>query len=128
MAKQAKFLFFVWTSFVFTLLAWPMPEYEGTIETSYDKVAHIFMFGIFSFLFLKWRRSASAKRSVYIYALALGIAYPFFGELVQSVVPGRDVSEKDLAAGIIGSLTGIIIFKLFNFPSDQATGKNGDGK
>ena len=35
---------------ILVLVAMPMPEYDGDVETTYDKVAHFVMFGGFSLL------------------------------------------------------------------------------
>ncbi len=111
MKKNIKIIFLLfWTFFVFFLIATPLPEYNGTIEKIYDKIAHLFMFGIFSFSFaFLLHEKVFSGMKVFSWSFLLASVYSLFCEFVQAYVPGRDVSELDLMAGVMGAF----IFSFF---------------
>jgi len=113
MLKKIKiYALLFWTLFVFFLIAIPLPEYNGTIEKLYDKVAHLFFFGIFSgLLALILADTRLKKYQIFFISFISGIAYSALCEIVQIYVPGRDVSDLDLIAGVIGAF----IFSLFAY-------------
>lgn len=114
MNTKTKFsLLYFWSAIILVLIAWPTGEcYECDIFTWYDKVAHVLLFGIFSYLLAQVLiTKANAKLShVIAYAFFSGIFYSAMGEFIQKYVPGRTVSEYDFLAGLLG-----IIFALFLF-------------
>lgn len=105
MLKKNKIsILLFWTLFVFFLIATPLPEYDGTIEKLYDKVAHLFFFGIFSGLLALILLETKLKRyEIFFVSFSAGIVYSALCEVVQIYVPGRDVSDLDFIAGIIGA-------------------------
>jgi len=50
MKKLKKYLLYIWALIILALTTFPVPEYEGTIEKYYDKIAHLFLFGILAYL------------------------------------------------------------------------------
>lgn len=108
--KHAQFFFFFWAAFVLTLVSWPMPDFQGTEEKIYDKIVHVILFGVFTFLFLNLASLKCDKPRRYFGAFVVGTLYAAIGEFIQRFVPGRDVSEKDLIAGVIGVVLAIIIY------------------
>jgi predicted adenine nucleotide alpha hydrolase (AANH) superfamily ATPase len=117
MIKKTKIIFLLfWTFFVFFLIATPLPEYNGTIEKIYDKIAHLFMFGIFSFFVaLLLHEKVFSGMKVFSWSFLLASAYSVFCEFVQAYVPGRDVSELDLMAGVIGAFIFSFLWFIWDF-------------
>ena len=108
-----------WTLFVFFLIVAQLPEHHGTIEKMNDKIAHFFLMGIFSGLLAFNLTETKLKKSmIFLISYTAGIFYSGLGEIIQLYVPGRDTSELDFLAGVIGSLffSGIfyLIIKLQN--------------
>lgn len=107
MRKLAKFyILLTWTFFILALIAMPMPEYEGDQISYYDKIIHVFFFGIFNyflFKFLKEFKSVNLKTNILI-SLSLSIIFSALCEFIQLFVPGRDTNELDFIAGMFGSL------------------------
>ncbi len=99
-----SFILLSWAGAIFILIATPMREYHGTVTTYYDKVAHIFLFGIFSALIIYVLADIRRLSLPVILAISfsVGILYSATCEYIQAFVPGRDVSDLDFAAGVIG--------------------------
>jgi VanZ family protein len=82
-----------------------------------DKLVHLFIFGVFTFLLL-WGYRAQYLQQAKRFALVrrvfgIGLFYSVFTELMQAFVfVGRDGNIFDLLANIIGSLLGIGLFVL----------------
>ncbi|MCD4761695.1 VanZ family protein [bacterium] len=93
-----------WTLLVFLLISFPMAEYEGDVVTYYDKIAHIIMFGLFSFLLANYLSTIKRLRNSLIVAISIlaGAMYAGMAEYLQIFIPGRTVSEYDFFAGLIG--------------------------
>ena len=100
--KIKKHLLIIWTAFVLILTLMPTPEYNGDKEMYYDKVAHVFLFGIFAYLFYRSFELKTWKRI--IFSIIAGIGFSLLIEFLQLFVPGRDASEMDLVAGVVGVL------------------------
>jgi len=107
------YLLSFWTSFVFVLIAWPMPEYYGTVVTYYDKVVHAVLFGVFYYLlFILLREKTSfAFFKIFLISFFIAIFYSALGEFIQFYVPGRTVSEYDFFAGVFG----VFLFSIFTY-------------
>ncbi len=85
-----------------------------------DKIMHGIMFALFSFVlagYLKERKKGNYNfiRSLAI-VLILATVYGFIIEILQLMIPERNFEIPDLIANFIGSLFGLLLFKLkFNF-------------
>jgi len=105
MRKLVKFyILLTWSFFILTLIAMPMPEYDGNQTSYYDKVVHVFLFGIFNFLiygFLREYEKINFKSRLLI-SFSLSVVYSALCEYIQLFVPGRDTSELDFIAGVFG--------------------------
>ncbi|MFH0892674.1 MAG: VanZ family protein [Candidatus Falkowbacteria bacterium] len=99
------YILFCWVGTIFILIAWPMPEYEGTVTTYYDKAAHTLLFGVLSYLVYSFLSEFKRINTVFaiLSGFVLSALYSAFCEYVQSFVPGRDVSQYDLFAGLAGA-------------------------
>lgn len=106
-----KHLLIIWTIFVLILLTMPMAPITSDIVDKFDgldKVAHLLMFGIFSFLMIYAFKDRGQK--IFLISAATGILYAALGEFIQSFLPTRSVSIYDFYAGVIGSLFFVIYY------------------
>jgi VanZ family protein len=119
MKKYPLLLLISWSVLIFIITAIPgnyIPQPLGFINLfSPDKIAHIFIFTPFSYLFLDFlllRKNAKfKKRKYYIFVLLCGIIYAGFTELLQLfVIVGRSGNIYDFLADLIGVFLGIIVF------------------
>jgi VanZ family protein len=105
MDKLSRLIILIyWTAFIYIMIAFPTPPYDGEIIGWHDKVFHMFLFGVFSYLIARYldvfRRYQSFQ--IYIISAGLGIVYSIGAEIIQRYIPGRTVSEYDSLAGIAG--------------------------
>lgn len=119
MKKYSLFLFISWSVLILIITAIPgnyLPQPLGFINLfSPDKIAHIFIFTPFSYLFLGFLLLSNTakfnKRKYYFFVLFCGIIYASFTELLQLfVIVGRSGNFYDFIADLIGVFLGIIVF------------------
>ncbi len=98
----------LWAVFIFVGLSIPMPPYEGNKITYYDKFIHLFLFGFLAFLLAQflWLKTSWPWPKILMVSFLLTSFYSVALEFWQLLIPGRDSSELDSLAGVIG----IIIF------------------
>jgi len=112
MRHLARFyILFSWSVFIFIMLTFPTPVYVGTVISWHDKIFHIFLFGVFTYLFVYF---LNPFRQIKLpFAAAIGflaaISYSTLGEYIQNFVPGRTVSVYDFYAGALGAALAAII-------------------
>lgn len=109
----------VWALFILVLMGTPGNYFPTIISfwdwLSPDKLVHLFIFGVFSFLILRSippQYFESKKRYVFV-ALAIGIAlaYGLLTEVLQAhVFIGRDGNAFDFFADGIGAFLGWLAF------------------
>lgn len=113
----------LWAIFVLILTGFPGNLLPGVSDfwewISYDKLIHVFIFAILSFLMLfGFQEQYSQSRRRYVYALLIFIVTIFYGfltELLQKYVfYGRDGNIFDAIADGVGCIFGILGF-LFYF-------------
>ena len=109
----------LWSLVILVLSAMPgisLPESFWDF-ISIDKLAHIGVYGIQTFLLLmglSTQISNDAKK-VAVIALIISILYGILMEAMQyTFFPYRYFEYLDIIANIIGSFTGLLIFKFFN--------------
>ena len=114
MAKLVRFyLILCWAFLIFASLTTPLPissEPQEKINV-FDKGVHFILFGVLVWLIiwagLEFKRM-NFKISA-ITALVISFIYAVFCEYFQVFVPGRDLSEFDLAFGALGMISAIVI-------------------
>ena len=112
------YILIAWFLFVFVIISFPMPEYEGEVVTLYDKVVHLFLFGIFAYLLVyniypnKDILKISSKL-ILASCFIISVFYAGLAEYWQNFIPGRTVSEYDFFAGVIG----VILFEIIAYVS-----------
>jgi len=82
-----------------------------------DKLVHLFLFGIYTFLliegFSRQSRYAFLQKHPVIIAIMLGIVFAFFTETMQKfVIPGRNGNVYDFLADTLGCFLGYISWRI----------------
>ena len=107
----------VWAIIIFSISSTPGNELPS-LKFGLDKLAHITVYGIFSYLLLFAFANSSNKNYVQkiYYSFLISFLYGVFEEYHQLFVPGRFFSYVDMYANLIGSIVGVLIwhFNLFN--------------
>ena len=109
----------LWSLVILVLSAMPgisLPESFWDF-ISMDKIAHIGVYGIQTFLLLMGLSSKipNDAKKVAVIALIISILYGIMMEAMQyTFFPYRYFEYLDIFANIIGSFTGLLIFKFFN--------------
>jgi VanZ family protein len=112
----------LWALFVILITGLPgnyFPEVKSFWDwMSPDKVVHLFIFGVFSFLVMHGSRAQYFKgnhRYVIVITLLTGIAYGGLTELLQYYVfIGRHGNYFDFYANVAGTISGVALFMLLN--------------
>jgi VanZ family protein len=88
-----------------------------------DKLVHLFIFGVLSFLLLKGNEKQygiTGNRYKILVPLLIAILTGISTELLQAIMPvGREASQYDAIANIAGCFTGYIIFRKFKNKKDN---------
>jgi VanZ family protein len=92
-------LFWLWTILLFTLTSLPHLDIPVTDKIGVDKLEHLFFYGLFGFLFLKWRGLSTRALGI---LLVMTLIIPPLDEIHQLWIPGRNCSALDMAADVIG--------------------------
>lgn len=110
-----------WALLILVLMGTP-GNYFPTVTSfwdwlSVDKLVHVFVFGIFSFLILRSispQYFASNKRYVFVAtAIGVALAYGLLTEVLQAhVFTGRNGNAYDFFADGIGAFAGWLAFRL----------------
>ena len=91
-----------------------MPEIGDIF--SFDKLAHLGVFSILSFLmiigFTKQFAFSGLKRNPVKYSLIISSAYACVLELGQSIIPDRYANIYDMTFNLAGVLLGYVLFLL----------------
>jgi VanZ family protein len=108
---------FLWAGIIFLLILMPgqeMPEMGDLF--SFDKLAHLGVFGILSFFmilgFSKQYTFPGLKSNPIRYALIISTLYASILELGQSLIPDRYANYYDMTFNLLGVFIGAIIFLL----------------
>ncbi|KYG78760.1 VanZ family protein [Roseivirga echinicomitans] len=106
-----------WAIVLAVLMLLPQDSFPESKLLSYDKIAHLGVFGILSFLVLWGKRNNKGKvrlENKYLWnSLTICVVYGLILESLQSVVPGRMTDIYDLLANTIGAIVGVVVFSTF---------------
>ncbi|UJP63317.1 VanZ family protein [Mongoliitalea daihaiensis] len=104
-----------WLLLVILLLLTPgntLPK--GPSIPHLDKIAHIGLFGVLTFLWVQIgtldERKKIIRRKLLTNLLVFTIIFPIFVEYVQAYVPNRSFEYEDIVANLIGGTIGFIGF------------------
>ncbi|MCE7991253.1 MAG: VanZ family protein [Roseivirga sp.] len=107
----------VWAIVLAVLMLLPSDSLPASKMLSYDKLGHLGVFLIFTFLILwsfnRQRHSTKLKTKSITWALTISIVYGSVLEYSQQFVPGRMTDLYDFAANTIGAIVGTIVFITF---------------
>jgi len=96
----------------------PQESFPESKLLSYDKLAHIGVFALFSGLLLfgglKTKFLGKTKTSMLIRSLTISIVYSAGLEFLQNFSPGRSTDLYDLIANVVGAIFGVLVFYIFN--------------
>jgi VanZ family protein len=106
---------FIWSVIIFALLTMrPPAEMSGVIIPGLDKIAHIGVFGMMSFLFLRSIIFKPTKKD-YFTVIVICSLYGFLLECIQALpFTGRDFDIFDIIANIIGANIAATFFYILN--------------
>ena len=128
-SKSRLTAFVLWTLFILIVVGIPGSYIPKPVSfwrlLSPDKIVHIFLFGPFAFLLLRYLFSLPELHSKIKFPLLLtffiGIIYATITELLQFFVfVGRNGNIYDAIADIIGVITGIYIYQKWNRKKDNS--------
>lgn len=110
--KRARTLTILWALLIFILCFIPGQEFPDVNIPMADKWVHFVLFAVFCFLWLC--AQPSTKTSSLLIAFAVGTAFGWLVEELQGLLVflGRSKSMQDIYADAIGSIIGIVIFRL----------------
>ncbi|MBO6495144.1 MAG: VanZ family protein [Roseivirga sp.] len=107
----------IWAITLAFLMLLPQDTFPQSKLLSYDKLAHLAVFLIFSLLVLigytlkgKLKGKGTKQRNL---TLTICLVYGVILEGLQQYVPGRMADIYDLLANFTGALFGVIVFMIF---------------
>ena len=102
------FILLSWSLFVFILLLTPLPTSHTPGPPGSDKVVHIVLFGVLSFLIIYCFAIKKTFKyfPVFLFVFLASSLYAAVVEFLQVFIPGRSNSPLDLLAGMIGIIIG----------------------
>lgn len=81
----------------------------------WDKLAHLFIYLIFSLLFIRALKNLPREINHLIIVYSLSLLFALFDELHQYFIPGRDVEMPDLLSNWLGIFIGPFIFRILMY-------------
>jgi len=116
MIKFAKFsLVIVWMGLIFILSSLPAKSFPAGTTNFEEILAHIFLYGMLSFLIYQSVLSQGLKTELWkiiFFSMAITILYGISDEYHQGFVTGRDVSFIDLGFDIFGAVVWLLFYFL----------------
>ena len=114
-------LFLLWTGLILFATLTPgdrVPDSFFPNIPYFDKIVHIGLFSVQSFLMIKSfpepRKHSLLKIKKMVFALLICLSIAVFVEFMQKFVPGRSYELADLIANILGILLGLTTFEILN--------------
>jgi VanZ family protein len=113
MIKAVRIIYVLfWMLVIFVLLTMQIPASQEKGIPEIDKIVHIVLFGILSYLIIYSLAGKKIEKLIFIFLFSFLISgsYAAYMEYLQSFIPTRSASGLDLLAGIFGILISQIIF------------------
>lgn len=120
-----------WLGLIMVLMIEPLPVVESGPQnlTVLDKLLHLFLFGVLSWLLLavwqEWRAKVTKQNCIAVAVVAVSLAG--FMEYWQHFIPGRNAAWLDLISGFVGSVTAVVIFWRYRLREQQLKIKHKPG-
>lgn len=113
--KLAGVIGVIWAVLVAVLMLLPSEAFPESKLLSYDKLAHVSVFAICSFLLCYTLSITPLKKTIRTTSITFIICtvYSSSLEYLQQFVPGRMFDTYDFIANFTGGLVGVIIFSIF---------------
>ncbi len=108
--KVFRTLFILWSAVILTLTSYPKLQSPLDDSLNFDKFAHVFVYLIFAWLFMKMHGNSVDNKTIKKLIL-LAVIVPVLDELHQIPIPGRSFSWWDILADMIGFWIIILIYK-----------------
>lgn len=111
----------LWALAILILCGWPgdqLPEITFWQWLRWDKIAHLVLFGIQSFLLLRAfsinNNNVQVSRQAVWLSISLTIFYGILVEILQEVVfLNRNGDSRDALANALGALSGLLAYRRF---------------
>lgn len=108
---------FIWAGIIFLLILMPGQQFpEMGNLFSFDKLAHLGVFAVLSFLmivgFTKQSKYLNLRRNAIKYSMVISLLYALVLESVQAIVPDRYANFYDMAFNTLGVISGYLFFIL----------------
>ena len=106
----------IWAVILAVILLIPgsnVPRQEFMVD--FDKVVHIGIYGVFSFLFINSIKSVNTRlirNNAILFSFFATFTYSIILELLQTFVPLRDFDFIDIWANGIGIICGLFLFSI----------------
>lgn len=118
MSKPIKILSALfWMSLIFSLSSIPGKSFPAETTSFIEIIAHIFLYGVLSFLIflalISFKEKDNFSGRLIFIAVALSVIYGISDEYHQGYVPGRFVSFADLMFDFLGSVIGAFLIVYF---------------
>lgn len=116
MKHLTSILLVVWTVIVAWLLLTPSdPNRFYHFFEGEDKVAHVILFMVWSFLLtVRGLYAAMNIRNVIVLAVIISLSTAIGTELLQEIIPNRSRDFMDFVADAVGGFVGIFMAIVFN--------------
>ena len=104
---------FIFCGFIFIQSSYPSPEYVITFALS-DKLMHVLAYAIMGILFFRAYGTMPVKKNLSLLTGLSIVSASLFGvsdEIHQYFVPGRSAELWDLIADVIGSISGVFLYR-----------------
>ena len=108
----------LWGVLILFLTLYPFEEGPSRDIPFLDKIAHMGLFGMFTILLTRsFLKDLEFSNILLLISFLFGASLGLFIELVQNAVPNRNFEWMDWLADMIGSIFGIVAFKILNMKS-----------
>ncbi|WP_394331371.1 VanZ family protein [Roseivirga misakiensis] len=95
----------------------PSDSFAESKLLSYDKLAHLGVFGLLSFLFMvgvhRHKYFSGTRMRQWFMPTIICVLYSTSLELLQNFSPGRSVDFYDFIANVASTIFGVIVFYIF---------------
>lgn len=111
--KRAGLLAILWTLLIFFLCLFPGNEIPEMEIPFLDKIVHIVLFAIWSFLWMTYFTEFRIRNFIVVFIG--GVLLGWFTEFLQGTLTllHRNMDVKDILADIVGCALGLLIFYIF---------------
>ncbi len=110
-------LLFLWAAVIMVVSVIPGPDLPSLSIWEPDKVMHVFVYAVLTYLTFQWIKPFPAYTSLNkraIFSVTVCILYGFIIELIQLILPTRSFDMLDALANTVGCLVTITCILVFS--------------